>query len=330
MSNDPAEAIAASSVTPDEPPTSWRRQNVPFRIVVGGIALGAPRIELDVGWSNGREAPLTRATLAATVTAARPPHDGGHMYAAYPIAERVPTLRIYSGRLVYAPRQYPLYAVDLTIGFEDYLAKFSSKSRSTLRRKIRKFAEKSGGTIDWRQYQTPAEMEEFYRLARALSAQTYQERRLDAGLPESAVFRQGMVGRAAEGRARGYLLFLDGKAVSYIYCPIDDGVLSYEHVGYDAATADLSPGTVLQWQVLEALFKEKRHRLFDFTQGEGDHKRFFSTESRQCANIVVLPPSLRGWSIVLIQFALDQLSNRAARVLDRVGLKRAIRRVLRR
>ncbi len=303
---------------------------MPFRLVVGGIALGAPRIQLDVRWSDGNETPLTAATLESTVGIDSAQHPAGRMYAAYPTAEPLPTLTLHARHLVYVPRQYPLYAVDLTVGFDAYQAKFSSKSRSTLRRKIRKFAERSGGRIDWREYGTPSEIEEFYRHARAVSALTYQERKLDAGLPDSASFRQGMLRRAAEGRVRGYLLFLDGRAISYIYCPIDDGVLSYEHVGYDAAIADLSPGTVLQWQVLEALFQEKRHRIFDFTQGEGDHKRFFATESRQCANVVILSPSLRGWSIVLAQFVLDRLSAGAGKALERIGLKIAIRRILRR
>lgn len=303
---------------------------MPFRLVVGGIAIGAPRIRLDVRWSDGTETPLTGATLAATATADCAHHPDGYMYAAYPTAELLPTLRFHARHLIYVARQYPLYAVDLTIGFDSYQTKFSSKSRSTLRRKIRKFAERSGGRIDWRQYETPDQIEEFHRIARSVSARTYQERKLDAGLPDSDSFRQGMLRRAAEGRARGYLLFLEGRAISYIYCPIDDGILSYEHVGYDAAVADLSPGTVLQWHVLEALFVEKRHRVFDFTQGEGDHKRFFATESRQCANIVVLPPSLRGWSIILSQLGLDRLSASAGTLLERMGLKSAIRRFLRR
>jgi CelD/BcsL family acetyltransferase involved in cellulose biosynthesis len=299
-------------------------------MLLGGIALGAPRLSLAVRSGGGDEEPLTVAGLAQAATAACDANPGGHMFAAYPASEPLPTLRVAGSRLIYVPRQYQLYAVDLTMGFDAYQAKFSSKSRSTLRRKIRKFAERTGGTVDWRQYTTPTELEEFYRLARDVSARTYQERKLDAGLPGGDAFRADMHVRGAEGRARGYLLFLDGEAVSYIYCPIDDGVLSYAHVGYDPKIADLSPGTVLQWHVLEALFAEKRHRVFDFTQGEGDHKRFFSTEARQCANVVVLPFSLRGWAVVLAQFLCDRVSTVAGDALDRIGLKRAIRRVLRR
>lgn len=330
MTINEATSIRAESAPAEQRAATWRRQNVPFRLLLGGKAIGAPRISLDVRSGGGDEAPLTRATLAQIATADCAAHPTGHMFAAYPASEELPTLRFSGPRMIYVPRQYHLYAVDLTMGFDAYQAKFSSKSRSTVRRKIRKFAERAGGTVDWRQYATPAELEEFYRLARDVSVRTYQERKLDAGLPGSDAFRTGMLARAAEERARGYLLFLDGEAVSYIYCPIEDGVLSYEHVGYDPKVSDLSPGTVLQWHVLEALFAEKRHRVFDFTQGEGDHKRFFSTEARQCANVVVLPFSLGSWAVVLAQFACDRISSGVGDALERVGLKRAIRALLRR
>lgn len=330
MTINEATTVPAEHTPAEKRAPIWRRQNVPFRLLLGGIAIGAPRLGLDVRSGGGDETPLTRDTLAAVATADSAAHPAGHMFSAYPASEELPLLRFSGSRMIYVPRQYHLYAVDLTMGFEAYQAKFSSKSRSTLKRKIRKFAERGGGAVDWRQYTTPAELEEFFRLARDVSARTYQERKLDAGLPGSDAFRAGMLARAAEGRARGYLLFLDGEAVSYIYCPIDDGVLSYEHVGYDPKVSDLSAGTVLQWHVLEALFAEKRHRVFDFTQGEGDHKRFFSTEARQCANVVVLPFSFRGWAVVLSQYACDRISSMAGDALERFGLKRAIRNLLRR
>ena len=273
---------------------------------------------------------LARAVLATFATIAADHFPSGRMLNGYPCSEILPSISWSGATLLYVPRQYQRYSVDLGIGFAAYQAKFSAKSRSSLRRKLRRFAERSGGKIVWQQYATPDEMEDFYTQARAISALTYQERKLDVGLPTSAAFVDSMRKSAAEARVRGYLLFLEGRAVSFIYCPIDDGVLQYAHVGYDPAIADLSPGTVLQWNVLEALYAEKQHRMFDFTQGEGDHKRFFSTDAVQCANVVILPPSLRSWTIAVTQLACDGASRLAGTILDRFGLKRGLRRLLRR
>ncbi len=77
---------------------------------------------------------------------------------------------------------------------------------------------------------------------------------------------------ASTDSVRAYVLFLHGKAVAYLCCPVVNGVLLYSYLGYDPKHADLSPGTVLQYLVFESLFEEKRFRAFDFTEGQGEHK----------------------------------------------------------
>jgi hypothetical protein len=81
-------------------------------------------------------------------------------------------------------QRYSRWHVELRRSFDDYLGTFSGKSRSTLKRKLRRFAERSGGSIDVRCYRREDEVEQFYQGARAVSALSYQERLLNAGLPE--------------------------------------------------------------------------------------------------------------------------------------------------
>ncbi len=72
----------------------------------------------------------------------------------------------------------------------------------------------------WKVYKAPGEMPEFFRLARAVSKITYQEKLLDAGLPDSEEFRHEMERLAQQGRVRGFILFYQNKPVSYLYCPV--------------------------------------------------------------------------------------------------------------
>ena len=58
-----------------------------------------------------------------------------------------------------------------------------SKSRSTLHKKVKKFLD-SGEGSGMRTFTKPHEIAEFHRLARGVSARTYQERLLDAGIPD--------------------------------------------------------------------------------------------------------------------------------------------------
>jgi CelD/BcsL family acetyltransferase involved in cellulose biosynthesis len=187
-------------------------------------------------------------------------------------------------------QSYPRHFASLDQDFETYLAGFSARSRSSLKRKRRRLEERSGGALDVRVYGSPQEMGEFYRHARAVSALTYQERLLDAGLPEGTL--EEMKALAANDCVRGWLLFVEGRAVSYLHAPARGGCLLYAHLGYDPAFADLSPGTVLQLEVMRMLMDERRFRWFDFTEGDGQHKRRFATGAVDSADLLLLRPSL--------------------------------------
>src|SRR5687768_13162449 len=65
-----------------------------------------------------------------------------------PIEQPLPRVSLTGGLIRYVPSQYRRYFVDLKEGtFEQYLQGFSSKSRNTLKRKIRKCAEVHGGDM---------------------------------------------------------------------------------------------------------------------------------------------------------------------------------------
>jgi CelD/BcsL family acetyltransferase involved in cellulose biosynthesis len=311
------------------PEGAWASSRVPFRFALSDFPIATIRLPLAVRKVGEAEAPLAKDAIAR-LPELLDRFPSGVLLRSYPVAESLPPLSRINGALCYVPRQYRRYYIDLTGTFEAYQAKFSSKSRSTIRRKLRKFSERSGGAIDWREYRTPEDVRTFHRLAREVSALTYQERLLDTGLPASSEFIENAVKLAAQDRVRAYLLFLDGKPISYLYCPVEDGVLIYQFLGYDPAYASLSPGTVLQWCVVESLFAEGRFRAFDFTEGEGDHKRFFATDSSRRADVVVLRATLSNRCFVRLHRGCDEFSVRCGRLLDRFGLKARMRRLLRR
>jgi CelD/BcsL family acetyltransferase involved in cellulose biosynthesis len=242
----------------------------------------------------------------------------------------VPKVLVEMGAyLRYIPHTYQHFYIDLTMGFEAYKAKFSSKTRSTLQRKLRKWAEHCGGATDWRSYRGAEGLREFHALARRVSQRTYQERLLDAGLPTDAEFMAELAERGARDAARGWLLFRGGEPVAYLYCPLDDGVLLYAYLGYDPTEAEWSPGTVLQWLALEALFAEGTHRIFDFTEGQSDHKRLFATGSQLCGNVWFLRRGFGASATIRSHVAVGRLSAAAGNLLDRWNLRGAVRRLIR-
>lgn len=207
---------------------------------------------------------------------------------------------------------------------EDYLARFSGKTRSTLRRKARKL-----GDYTVTEHRTPAEIEHFLQAALPLSAKTYQARLLDAGLPADASTRKAMLEAAEEDRMRCFLLSVEGEAIAYLSLPVVGRTLVYEHLGYTPEWARFSPGTVLQLEALERLFAEQRYAYFDFTEGEGAHKAMFGTDHADCASFVLLDPTLTNRALLGARAGFDGAVSGAKALAQRTGALAKVRSALR-
>ena len=227
----------------------------------------------------------------------------GYLVTSVPLPGVGALLAAHPDLLPFVRQRYRRRYADLTGSYEAWLHGLSGRSRSTLKRKLKRFAQRSGGSVDLRRYTRPGDMAEFHRLARGISALSYQERRLSCGLPDGPEMRAHLHRLAERDAVRGWILFLDGAPVSYLYAPAEGDVLMYEHLGYDPAAADWSPGIVLQCAAMRQLFEERRFRLFDFTEGDGRHKALFATGDVPCADLLLLRPTT---------------ANRAARSIRRV------------
>ena len=306
----------------------WHLRDVPLKFQIGDWTAFRVNLPLHV-----RAVQLTEHLPAADSPTPPAGHDtgdaAGYFIHSLPVGARLPTLSVDGDYIRYVPIQYSHCYIDLSIGAEAYRSKFSAKTRSTITRKIKKFKEHCGGQLRWSTYSTPEAMPEFHRLARMVSARTYQERLLDAGIPTVNAFVDNMIALAAEGQVRGYILFAGEEAVSYLYCPAEDGTLIYAFLGYDPQYMSLSVGTVLQWLALEQLFEEKRFAFFDFTEGQSEHKRLFATHDIPSANVMFVRYTF-GRLVLLRAHALtNRLSSAAGNLAARWGLKASLRRMLR-
>lgn len=222
-------------------------------------------------------------------------------------------------------QHYVRYYVDLAAGEAEWRAALSGQARATLKRKAKKFAAENGGRLDVRRYRTQAELAEFHPLARAVSATTYQERLMASGLPADPAHGQALA--AADG-ARAWLLFMGDAPVAYLWCSADGETLRYDHVGHDPTHNALSPGSVLMGEALADLFSD-RFRRFDFTEGEGQHKRALASGGVACRDMLLLRPTLANRAAVTAVGGFDaamKVAARAARTPALAGIARRIRR----
>ena len=258
-----------------------------------------------------------------------PDHAVGILRRSYRTDGPLPVLTRIAGWTRYVPHQFPRHYISFQGSFEQYLQNFSPKTRSTLRRKVRRMLDAFDGAVECRIYREPSEMKEFYEAARAISSKTYQEKLLDAGLPSTDDFRHDMESLAKEGLVCGFLLWAAGQPVSYIYCPAQNGTLVYTNLGYDPRFRQYSPGTVLQWLVLEKLFSEGRYEIFDFSEGAGEHKRLFATGCYHCADIYWMKATLANAAVVRGQAFVNRVSWLVVKGLDKLGLKARVKRFFR-
>lgn len=235
----------------------------------------------------------------------------------------------HPGRMLWVRQRFPHFWADLSGGFDTLMAGMSGKTRSTLKRKERKWAETHGGAIDARCYASRQEMETFLPLARAVSVRTYQHRLLGAGLPASAAFRARALDLADQGRAFGFLLFRDAEPVAYLWCPVEEDAAIYANVGHLDEHGELSPGTVLQLFALRELCARRAARFYDLTPGRGQHKQVFSTGSADCAEVVVLDRSLANRWLVASQQGFHGAMEKARGLMERAGLAGRLRRLIR-
>ena len=229
----------------------WTARAEPLRFRLGEVELFAAHLDLVVctsPFARIRERdPL--ASLPALAAGQK-----GYLVRSLPVDEEPSRLSWRNGLLCYAPKSYQRRFIRFAMGYDAYLGQFSGKTRSTLRRKVRKFASENAGELDFRVYRGRAELEAFYELARPLSAKTYQERLLHSGLPDDEAFRAELRAAGDRDQARAFLLFFRGQPAAYLYAPVVARSLLYEYLGFDPELKALSPGTVLQWEALKVLF----------------------------------------------------------------------------
>ena len=297
----------------------WRRENTRWRFIFAGRTLFAVHLPALV-----LNAPFNQATSNPSKVPAAPQSfpegiEAIRMYSC-PLDVRAQKIALRDGAIRYIPAQYDHLYVELSGSFEDYLRKFSAKSRWTLRKKLKRFKE-GCGEDPFREYSGASEMQEFYALSRSVSEKTYQQRLLDAGIPQGKEFPLELNRRAARGEIQGYVLMHCTLPVAYALCYVHGDTITLDKTGFDPEYAEMHPGTVLTYLIIERLFAQPRFRIYDFGSGYFEYKAFFSTHSVRCAEIIYLRRTLRNLALVLAHATLDAVSRTLKQVLDVLGLK---------
>ncbi len=148
---------------------NWHYHQVPLKIQLGDKTLLTYKL-----WLQVREVGLDDDT--PPVRKPTPPSDflnsnsQGFLVRSMRVVDEQPVLQKQQDYISYIPSQYLRYYIDMQQSFAEYKNKFSSKTRSTLNRKIKKKnTEYCDSRISWKIYKSAEEMPEFFKCARTVS-----------------------------------------------------------------------------------------------------------------------------------------------------------------
>ena len=307
---------------------TWIAKSVRIKFAFGGFLLHAVPIKALVLDGYFGDLSTDPAEPRSPIDQ-QPAEVRATLVSSHPVGQRLPRLLFVGNTLRYAPHQYRRFYLDMDGSFEDYLKQLSANRRNQLRRTLKHFAATSGGSTEWREFSQPGEMAEYHRLAREVSAKTYQEKLVDAGLPDGDAFLDQITEMADKDAIRGYILFMGGKPVAYHHCPVEGRVIIYERTGYDPDYRHLRPGLTLLYLMIERLFTTGRFSRLDFGKGEFPYKETFSTGSVPCADIYHFRRTLANYALVFGHTALYATGTAFAGILDCLHLKERLKKMVR-
>ncbi|MGE0449272.1 MAG: GNAT family N-acetyltransferase [Vicinamibacterales bacterium] len=169
--------------------------------------------------------------------------------------------------------------------WDDYLASRSRGFRQALRRRTRRFMERSGARFDWVELasELPSALDDVF----ALHARRFAGRRARTRFVAT---RRGAFHREVSrimfdaGALRLFRLRVDGRTVATLYCFEHGSRLHYYQGGIDPDWDRESVGTVLMGQVVKYAF-DRKLSTFEFLRGVERYKFKWTDRARQLVRV---------------------------------------------
>lgn len=217
------------------------------------------------------------------------------------------------------------HMIELPETHDDYWSKFNSKTRSTLRRKLKQFGDCRLELIN-KPFQIPG----FLENAQEISKRSWQSDLLGLRVQNDEFETQIFTFLATQNALRAYLLWQDDTPVSFCIGTQHNGIFNYEEVGYDRDYSKKSPGQVLVIKMLEEMYERDQPALFDFGGGDAEYKRQFGTRISESGHVWLLRPGMRSKMIVGYLSGRRALSQTLRGTLAKFGLLDRVRKLSRR
>jgi hypothetical protein len=180
--------------------------------------------------------------------------------------------------------------LDYPKGLEAFFRSLGRSQRSKLQRKYKKFQNSFAGKIEVRSFQTAGELGEAIRDMEDIARKSVK-RHLGFGFFDTPQSREQLRVEAALGWLRIYILYVDGRPVSFWKGTLCGHCLQSDHVGFDATWSEFSPGIFLFLYIIESL-RDSEVDTIDFGTGIGQFYESFAKIRRPDGRVKIFSPKL--------------------------------------
>ncbi len=220
----------------------------------------------------------------------------------------------------YARNVQATYLIDMPSGFEELLGMLSSNTRQALRRRVRKLNRVCDERLSVRSFSKGHEMEELFGYLCMIWKKSWHGR-LSQQPPPSVEFMQRIV---RYGWLRFYVLFVDDIPIASVQGYQYNRVFMDEAPAYDEDWKKYSPGLVLNYYILEDLFKSNVPDIVDFGFGYNQYKEMLGNR-KEIRGQLWVKTSVKGWVIIGILRFIDVIFSVGKLLLGKGSILRKVK-----
>ena len=192
-------------------------------------------------------------------------------------------------------------------GLDDFLSSLCRGQRSKLRRKYKRVLNRFADRLQVRQFCSVGDLEVAISIMEGIAGKSVKRRRFGWGFFDTPQIREQMFIAAERGWLKIYVLYLEDKPAAFWMGTAYGGCLQADHVGYDAAWGEFSPGIFLFLNILEDL-RDASIEVVDFGGRSSQLKQCFGASRRTESRVHIYAPTVRGVRLSLLYAATHRIT----------------------
>lgn len=224
----------------------------------------------------------------------------------------------------------PLRGLQFDGTHEDYLGAMSKKTRYNLKRAVKQLESQCNSAMELVCVTQEEQVADFFRALDQVYTKTWQASVFGYQPRNSPSAESQHRQLAKSGLLRSYLLVCDGIPVAYLRGYQFRGRYYFEEIGFDKARREQQPGTVLNFLVIEDLFRKDSPDYLDFGYGENDYKRILGNIESPAVTATLVRIGSRDDLLVRVQALLTSVYSSLRQVAINLKLDTRLRQLLKR